>query len=133
MRALAPLLVLLAGCPGGGGDCQIDQDCSGSEICARNGECHAASDVRTIHVTWTIRGMPASSTTCATTPNFYILFSSPQVSDTYGYEPVPCAAGLFTIDKLPKRFNAVELGVDGGYSELAAFDAQGNATFDLAP
>jgi hypothetical protein len=133
MRALAPLVLILAGCPRTGGDCQIDQDCSGSEICARNGECHAPSDVRTIHVTWTIRGMPASSTTCGATPNFYILFSSPEVSDAYGYEPVPCASGLFTIDKLPKRFNAVELGVDGGYSEQAAFDAQGNATFDLAP
>jgi hypothetical protein len=133
MRA-AVLLLLLAGCPNPtGSDCQIDDDCGGNDVCARNSECVAPSDVRAVRVTWTIRGMPASAATCAATPSFYVMFSSPQRSDTYGYEPVPCAAGLFTVDKLPKRFNAVEIGIDHGYSEAAAFDSQGNASFDLAP
>jgi hypothetical protein len=133
MRA-AVLLLLLAGCPDAtGSDCQVDDDCGGSLVCARNSECIAASDVRVVRVTWTMRGMPASATTCAATPSFYVMFSSPARADTYGYEPVPCAAGLFTVDKLPKRFNAVEIGVDHGYSEATAFDSQGNASFDLAP
>lgn len=133
MRA-AVLLLLLAGCPDSTGSaCQVDDDCGGSNVCARNGECIAPSNVRTVHVTWKIRGAPASATTCAATPNFFIMFSSPSRTDTYGYEPVPCASGLFTIDKLPTRFNAVELGVDGGYSEATVFDSQGNAAFDLAP
>jgi hypothetical protein len=130
----AVLLLLLAGCPDTtGSDCQVDGDCGGNNVCARNGECISPSDARGVRVTWTLRGMAASATTCARTPNFYVMFSSPARSDTYGYEPVPCAAGLFSVDKLPKRFNAVELGVSGGYSEVAAFDSQGNAAFDLAP
>jgi len=133
MRA-AVLLLLLAGCPDTTGEsCQVDDDCGSSNICARNGECIAPSDVRVVHVTWKIRGNPASTATCAATPNFYVMFSSPARTDTYGYEPVPCASGTFTVDKLPKRFNAVEIGVDHGYSEDMAFDANGNAAFDLAP
>lgn len=128
------LLVFLAACPDTtGSDCQVDDDCGGNNVCARNGECIAPSDVRAVRVTWTIRGMPANSATCAATPNFYVMFSSPARSDTYGYEPVPCPVGLFTVDKLPDRFNAVEIGVENGYREATTFDSQGNASFDLAP
>jgi hypothetical protein len=132
MRA-AVLVVVLASCgTPSGSDCLVDDDCSGGDVCARNGEC--SSTARSVRVTWTIRGMPASASSCAQTPNFFIMFSSPSPGDQYGYEPVPCAAGVFTVDKLPKRFNAVELGVSSsGYSEAAAFDSQGNAMLDLAP
>ena len=83
------LVVLLAACGGpGNGECLDDIDCSGA-VCARNGECLPANEVRPVRVTWTIRGAPASTTTCAPTPNFYILFASSQVNDSFGYEPVP--------------------------------------------
>lgn len=132
MRA-ALLVLVLAGCgTPTGGACEIDDDCSGADVCARNGEC--SSSARMVRVTWTIRGMAANASTCAQSPSFFILFSSPSPGDQYGYDPVPCAAGVFTVDKLPRRFNAVELGVNStGYSEAAAFDAQGNAMLDLAP
>src|SRR5690349_7909926 len=94
---------------GNGGECAADFDRSGSDVCARNGECLPPSQVRSVHVTWTIRGAPASATNCAPTPSFYVLFASPQVNDTYGYEPVPCESGLFTVDKLPRRFVSVEI------------------------
>jgi hypothetical protein len=132
MRALA--LVLLAGCPSGNdGECKIDSDCGTGNVCTRNTECLPASEVRSARITWTIRGMPASETLCAQTPNFYLLFAGNQLNDTFGYEPVPCKAGLFTIDKLPRRFVSVEIGVENGISEVTAFDAQGNASFDLYP
>ena len=76
--------------------------------------------------------MPASDTTCAATPNFYVLFSGTQISDTFGFSPVPCKSGVFSIDKLPRRFVSVELGVENGNSEVTSIDAQGNASFDLA-
>lgn len=133
MRALALLGVVLAGCGAPSGECKVDSDCGGGQVCARNSECLAASAVRAVRVTWTIRGAPASDTTCAQTPSFYVLFSSPDVNDTYGYEPVPCKAGLFSVDKLPTRFNAVELGVENRFAETAAFDANGNAALDLFP
>lgn len=132
MRLLA--VVLLAGCPGGDdGVCKVDSDCGTGNVCTRNSECLPASEVRSSRITWTIRGMPASDTLCAQTPNFYVLFAGTQVNDTFGFEPVPCKVGLFSIDKLPRRFVSVELGVDGGFSEVMAFDALGNAAFDLAP
>ena len=132
MRA-ALLVVLLASCgTPSGGACEVDDDCSGNDVCARNGEC--TDTARSVRVTWTIRGMPASASSCAQSPNLFIVFSSPSPTDQYGYEPVPCASGVFTVDKLPRRFNAVELGVRStGYSEFATFDSQGNAKLDLAP
>jgi hypothetical protein len=126
------VLVALAGCFRGGGDCEVDADCNNG-VCARNGECLPAAEVRAVRVTWTIRGAPANATTCTPHPNFYLLFASPQVNDTFGYEPVPCAAGLFTVDKLPRRFVSVEIGVENWFQEDVAFDSQGNAAFDLAP
>ncbi len=124
---------LLAACGGGtGSECTVDDDCGGGLVCARNSECLAPGSVRSARVTWTIRGMPASSTTCGATPSFYILFHA-QPGDSFGFEPVPCAAGLFSIDKLPRRFVSVEIGVDGGFEDDKAFDSQGSASFDLYP
>lgn len=136
MRSLLPLIGLLfglAGCPSNSGDCSKDSNCSGNDVCARNGECLAPSQVRSIRVMWTIKGQAASATTCAATPNFYILFASADPNDLYGYEPVPCPAGVFSIDKLPTRYVSVEMGVDGGFSQDAQINAQGQATFDLRP
>lgn len=131
MRVALALLLVSCGTPSGGA-CFDDNDCGGGEVCARNGEC--TSNARSVRVTWTVRDMPASASTCAQTPNLFIVFSGPTPGDQFGYEPVPCAAGVFTVDKLPRRFNAVELGVAStGYSEVAAFDTQGNAKLDLAP
>jgi hypothetical protein len=130
--ALAAIVLVAAACGPPGDECTVDDDCGGGRVCARNSECLAASDVRSARVTWTIRGQPPNSALCAATPSFYILFyASP--GDTFGFDPVPCATGLFSIDKLPRRFISVEIGVDGGYSDDKAFDSQGNAAFDLYP
>lgn len=134
MRALAVALLACAGCPGGsGGDCMVDSDCGGNAVCARTGECLAASEVWPVRVTWTIRGAPASDAACAPTPSFYVQFAGTGLNDTFGYAPVPCKAGLFTVDKLPRRFVSVEIGVENGASDAQAFDANGNASFDLFP
>jgi hypothetical protein len=61
------------------------------------------------------------------------LFAGSQFNDEFGFAPVPCKTGLFSIDKLPRRFVSVEIGVDGGFAEVKAFDAAGNVAFDLAP
>jgi hypothetical protein len=135
MRALIAIGLTLAGAacgPRDDGGCVDDGEC-GAGICARNGECLPASEVRSVRVSWTIRGMLASPTTCAASPSFYLLFAGSHPADTFGYAPVPCDAGLFTVDKLPRRFYAVELGVDGGFAQVQAIDAQNMAVFDLAP
>jgi hypothetical protein len=132
LAALALTLALLAGCPYSS-DCVVNDDCGGHDVCARNGECLAPSEVRAVRVTWTIRGQQPSTMNCGAAPNFYILFGSFDYNDTYGYEPVPCASGVFSVDKLPSRYNSVELGADGRFSQMAVFNAQGQATFDLMP
>ncbi len=133
MRALAVVVLACIGCSGTSGDCSIDTDCRTGSVCARNSECLPADEVRAVRITWTNNGQPANDMLCARTPNFYVLFGGTQAYDTFGYEPVPCRAGLFTVDKLPRRFVSVEIGVENGISEVAAFDAQGNAAFDLVP
>jgi len=150
MRAL--LVVLVAGCvvqgtprsgdpgwsfPGDTGrdPCQSDGDCAGGDVCARDGGCWAPSEVRAVHVTWMLGGMPASTTTCASAVDLQIGFYAPgSNASELGYAPVPCVQGKFSVDKLPVAYTRVRLGrasSDHGW-ESAAFDgATGEATLDL--
>ena len=94
--------------------------CTGGNTCTRNGECLPPSQVRMVKVTWTIGGMPASATTCASVGDFALYFQDPVTADSFGYEPVPCMEGQFTIDRIPTRFseaavnaNVQPIGSDG--------------------
>jgi hypothetical protein len=128
------LVIALSACPGShDGECRLDDDCGGNAICARNSECLPASEIRVVRITWTIRGAPATESACAQTPDLYLMFSGTSISDTFGYSPVPCKAGLFTVDKLPRRYVSVEIGVENRFAETAAIDANGNVAFDLVP
>jgi hypothetical protein len=99
------LLLLLAGCPlatgPSTGECFTDGDCLGN-VCARDGFCHPPSDVREVRTTWTIRGQPATTSTCST-----------------------------SMDKLPRSYTIVELGRDGGFPDSKAIGATGEVSFDL--
>lgn len=123
---------LAAGCtfPGGlGGPCEIDADCS-EGVCARDSICTPASDLREVKVTWTVRGMAASSVTCAGTPDLGIVFTG-SPTQQLGYSPVPCAVGQFTIVKLPRSYTQVELGRDGGFGTVKSIDSTNMVAFDL--
>jgi len=156
---IALALVLFAGCiqpqpdpgpgpdtsgwgtgPGGTGGnssfgCHADNECGGGYVCARDGECLTTSQVRTIHVTWTINHVAASTTTCSTLPHLDITFmNNPEdANDQFGFSPVPCAEGKFTIDKLPTRYQAVHLAKTGDEigAATAAFASDGTVTLDL--
>jgi hypothetical protein len=130
---LTPAIALAVGCGSSAPDtCTTDSQCGGN-VCARDGECLPADQVRLVKLSWTIRGAPASATTCASSPDFYINFYDPDPRDTFGFEPVPCQQGQFTVDKLPTRFDTAELGVTDGVSKTAIIQSNGSATFDLAP
>jgi hypothetical protein len=94
--------------------CRQDTDCGGDGpvVCARNGGCYAASDIRAVHVNWTVNGMPASAASCGDQPDLRLEFQlgpDPSFQD-FAYAPVPCAQGKFTIDKLPLDYTFVQLG-----------------------
>jgi hypothetical protein len=154
----ALLLATIAGCPtqstggddvgfggggfsgGGGGNvepgCHSDDDCGGDTVCARDGECLPAADVRHISVTWTIAGAAASDTTCADEPNLEISFTDEldvDDGDGFGFAPVPCNEGKFSVDKMPTHLNAAELGNEDGDTDAASgsFDGSGNLTLDI--
>jgi hypothetical protein len=146
MRML--LVMLLAGClqrttglPGDPGDpaklptrCTDDSGCQSGEVCARTDVCLASSDVRAVHVNWTVDGMTASQDTCGSNENLDIQFSASGSGPHphLGYEPVPCLAGRFTIDKLPLTFNTAGLGIIKLGLIWGNIDAStGEATLDL--
>lgn len=122
---------------GGGGSsdyrCHADEECASGGVCARNGECLTASAVRVVRTTWTLAGVRASVDACAGAPKLAITFTTSGGGEMFGFSPVPCEAGKFTVDKLPTRFTTVTLGrVGDDYSGAAAvFDADGNAAIDL--
>jgi len=129
--ALLGVVSLLAGCPVQGNECTVDLECDDGLVCARDHACAATSEVREVKAQWTINGGPASDG--CSDRDLYIEFRAQDRNDSLGFSPVPCFTGQFIVDKLPLRFIAVELGVDGGGDvDTATFDADGNAQLDLS-
>jgi hypothetical protein len=128
------LMACLAGCsltPGAGGECVNDSQC-GDDVCTRGGECLARNNVRAVTVTWTVEGASASATTCDVHRDLYLQFNGTDYGDTLRFEPVVCSQGSFFVDKLPKRYQHVELGAQGGTGTVVAIDpSTAQATFDL--
>lgn len=123
--------------PGGGGGetgygCHSDTECGSGNVCARDGNCTSASAVRIIHVNWTVNDAVASDTSCTHAPDLAITFSDAQ-GYQFGFAPVPCDAGRYTIDKMPTHYTKVQLSRSGEYSGGATgqFDSTGNVTLDL--
>lgn len=123
-----------SGWGGGGGNsgygCETDAECGGL-TCTRNGECLSAGLVREVRTIWTIDGEAASVPACMNAPKLSITFTS-STGEEFGYTPVPCEAGKFTVDKFPTRFTGVSLSRaherGGAYG---AFASDGTATLDL--
>ena len=118
---------------GPGGSCQADRQCSGGQLCARTSQCYAPSQIRAVHVTWTLDGLPASATTCSSAESLDIYFRGDRsLGERIGYSPVPCSSGKFSIDKLPIWYTQVELGGGDVARETAQLDGvTGEATLDL--
>ena len=128
MRLL--LLALLTGCPPSHGDCTTDGDCGG-DVCTRDGQCTPASEVRSVRLTWTIRGQPASAASCASEPQLYVEVHDLSNGEQIGFEPVPCDQGLFNFDKLPTSYTEAALGLDSNSLHFAPIDTNNTAHFDL--
>jgi hypothetical protein len=134
--AALALVACLGGCSltgtGSGSECSIDSQC-GDDLCARSGECLARSSVRGVTVKWTVSGIAADASTCAAHPDLYLQFDGPDYGDVLRFAPVPCNVGKFFIDKLPRRFLQVELGIEGsaGTGDRSRIDASAQVQIDL--
>jgi hypothetical protein len=119
--------------PTGTYGCQSDSECGTGQVCARTFACMSPTDVQTIHVVWTLEGAAASQTSCSTAANLEIDFSG-NYADPWGYAPVPCVEGKFSIDKMPKVYTYVNLGRENDVTTGTGgrFDATTlTATLDL--
>jgi len=129
-RALA--FVLFAGC--GPPSSSPPADCGGCRselVCTRDGRCLPPGEVRAVRITWTVRGAPASPTSCAPAPDLVLDLDS-RTGPHVGFEPVPCVEGAFTVDRLSTDYDSVQLGRASDRAlPRAAIDAAGHAMLDL--
>ena len=135
MRAAVLLLLLAAGCPTdpGSAECTKDSDCA-PDLCTRAEQCAAPSDIRSVKITWTIGGNPASASSCASMPDLFVEVVGDTPVEQIAFAPVPCDQGVFNFDKLPTSYGIAELGIDGaGTGDQVAIDASNAAHFDLFP
>lgn len=99
-----------------------DEDCSDDEchlVCTRDGACLPQDEVRRVQIVWLIRGQGATATSCEGIAEIEIRFLDRDGGDPHRYTQVPCALGLFTVDRLSARFDEVEVtGLGDGGREL---------------
>jgi hypothetical protein len=132
------LMACLSGCSlspsDSGSECTTDAQC-GDDVCARTGECLQKSSVRSVKVDWTIDGAAPASTACADHPDLYLQFDGFEYGDAIRFAPVACTEGSFFVDKLPTRYQQVEMGVEGsGGGDAATIDpSTARAQLDLFP
>lgn len=119
--------------PTSNGGCEKDSDCGTDLVCARDYSCDTADQVMVAHISWTVSGQPANATTCKDIADLDIQFTDDSDQWWFGFSPVPCIEGKFTIDKLPKWYTRVGLGPVGPRTGgAAAIDpTTGAATIDL--
>jgi hypothetical protein len=130
-RALA--FVFLVGCvrsssepPGVCGN-----GCGPDLVCTRDNQCLPPSEVRAVHISWTVSGAPASVTSCAAAPDLVLDLRS-RSGPSFGFAPVPCAEGMFTVDRLSTDYDTVELGrASDRELQRATIDAAGHAVLNL--
>jgi hypothetical protein len=137
--ALAAVLAI-AGCVRSADEpCVDDADCDGL-VCARDGVCLGADEVRRVQVRWTVRGAAPDASSCAGITELELQLDDSAGGPSHRYGQVPCPLGLFTIDTIGRRYDGVTLvGFDAAGSRVvrgtAAItdDAEGNgaAMIDL--
>jgi hypothetical protein len=108
--ALAAAMAASAGCLiGGGVRCESDADCGGA-LCARNGECTEA--LVFVRITWTVAGLPATEENCAAHPWLSVTFEDSDYEDALTYEPIRCTLEQINFDRMPGRYDVVEIRAD---------------------
>ncbi len=118
--------------------CSDDSDCGGSVpnlTCDQSKVCADKTTLRTIRVNWTINGSTPSGSSCTGIDRLKLDFTSDDNAVAFAFEPVPCAAGAFPIDKMPKAVIKVKItGVKLAGAALVGesfIDSAGNVVIDI--
>ena len=128
--------------PGPGVSCLTANDCVGGDVCARDDECVAPADARSVMVRWTVGGAAASTASCApvvASGKLQITYTVNATGEITGFSPLMCGEGQFFVDIWPARFDhvTVESVTSNGAFYLGSTDlgASGNqdVTVDLEP
>lgn len=123
IRAALLAALLTTACVRAGEPCVSDDECDG-EVCARDGVCLPAADVHRVQVRWTVRGQPPDLTSCAGIAELELQLRGDDGGRGHSYAQVPCPLGLFTIDKIGRRYRTVTLlGFDGAGSRVVGGEA----------
>ena len=145
----APLALLVASCLaasgcflGGRDECVADDDCAGGEECTRTGECVREGTALRVVLRWTVAGeapTPAAPAACAGIEELEVVFRGGP-GEPERYRPVPCELGQAVYDKMPPRYDWIEVNAYG--SEGERLDSRGgmlepsgesDVLVDLAP
>jgi len=135
VRLVLVALLVLTGCPTGGGECGYDPDCRGGDVCANTHVCRDPGSLVTLLVGWTINSAPADAASCAAVGDLQVTIRDTEDEDNEAtWAPVPCAAGRFSFDKLPVEYDRVSLTVVAtGVSQDETIPiGGGTVVFDLA-
>jgi hypothetical protein len=130
------LVATMSGCslsPSDSPECTNDSQC-GDDVCARTGECMGRTAVHSMTIQWTVNGSTAASASeCVDHPNLFLQFDGSDYGDSIQFSPVVCTEGQFTIDKLPARYQKVQVGVEGlgGPIDESMFGTNSRVVFDL--
>ncbi len=118
--------------------CKTDNDCGGAVpnlICDQSRVCADKTTLRTIRVNWTINGSTPSGATCSSIDHLKLDFASDDGVVAFAFDPVPCAAGSFPIDEMPKAVIKVKItGVKLAGTSLVGesfIDSAGNVIIDI--
>jgi hypothetical protein len=124
--------------PGFGAPCKMTTDCTGDQVCARDGECLEPTATHSVLVHWTIGGQAPTTTSCAPLGELTLQFTQLVSGAGEGYAPLMCTEGQFFIDIWPLRYDQVAVenapGMVGSYYGMAALPGgAAEVTCDLEP
>jgi hypothetical protein len=117
----------------GGTYCTQASDCGSAEVCAETSECLSPSEVRTLHIAWTVSGQAAGSATCANAPDLQLMLGLDGYDYSFGWAPVPCVEGKFTVLNMPNDYTTVALirENDPSGGATGVIDGSGDSNLDL--
>jgi hypothetical protein len=121
-----------------GATCKVDGDCKGNVgglVCDQASFCTDSATLQTVRARWTLKGLTPGGASCSAYSRLVVEFKSPDGATDFGFDPVPCPAGMFTINKVPSQITKARVIAylnAGGTSMADGFiDPSGNVSINV--